>query len=137
MVSWFACGLHVHMCPFPSSNRCLGLVLLTKCGVVVGVFGLGPKGRGLDSLHCVGCPLLVVWVLVVFRLRIIFPDGCPIGYPYAPEGGIRGPEGARKRKRNKEVKPSEMVCASYLYACMPVPTGHLTCIHACPEGAIT
>lgn len=23
-----------------------------KCGVVVSVFGLGPKGRGLDSLHC-------------------------------------------------------------------------------------
>ena len=33
------------------------LTLLTKCGVVVGVFGLGPKGRGLDSLHLVGAPM--------------------------------------------------------------------------------
>ena len=48
------------MCPNPTfPNRCLVLTLLTKCGVVVGVFGLGPKGRGLDSLHCV---VLVVWV---------------------------------------------------------------------------
>ena len=43
----------VYMCPNPTPSpiRCWVLTLLTKCGVVVGVFGLGPKGRGLDSLH--------------------------------------------------------------------------------------
>ena len=34
-----------------------------KCGVVVGVFGLGPKGRGLDSLRCVLKPLITLGVL--------------------------------------------------------------------------
>ena len=70
MGSWCAsvgCGVDVgagHLiyvyvfAPNPSlpPNRCLVLILLTKCGVVVCVFGLGPKGRGLDSLHLVaGC----------------------------------------------------------------------------------
>ena len=40
------------LCPNPTlPNKVLGVEILTKCGVVVGVFGLGPKGRGLDSLH--------------------------------------------------------------------------------------
>ena len=61
--------IYVYVCapnpfPFPlSPNRCLVLILLTKCGVVVGVFGLGPKGRGLDSLHLVGGTLWVwTWI---------------------------------------------------------------------------
>ena len=53
-------------------------------------------------------------------------SGCPIGYPYAPEGGIRGPEGARRKEkftkwnRAKYVEPSEYV---HLHAYMPAPKG--------------
>ena len=39
---------------FPKSKR------RSKCGVVVGVFGLGPKGRGLDSLRCVLKPSITL-----------------------------------------------------------------------------
>ena len=59
-IDWWASGACKHVTryactcapnPTPFSIRCWVLTLLTKCGVVVGVFGLGPKGRGLDSLH--------------------------------------------------------------------------------------
>ena len=86
------------MCP---SNRFLVLTLLTKCGVVVGVFGLGPKGRGLDSLH-----LLVPNGAAGEKNIFILKSGCPIGVPtWVPDRvPIRGPEGARK-KEHHEVEP--------------------------------
>ena len=64
----------VYMCPNPTlPQKCWVLTLLTKCGVVVGVFGLGPKGRGLDSLHCVGHhPLLVGVTLQGAKLNKLF-----------------------------------------------------------------
>ena len=61
--------------------------LLTKCGVVVGVFGLGPKGRGLDSLHCMGYPYASEGARIKFT-NCNRENGCPIGYPYGCPCGV-------------------------------------------------
>ena len=74
---------NVSLTPIPLPQiRCWVLTLLTKCGVVVGVFGLGPKGRGLDSLYCVGCPCAGGWLPYRVRKELFcFSQWVPVRVP--------------------------------------------------------
>ena len=89
-VTRYACKVPLTL-PFP--NKVLVLTLLTKCGVVVGVFGLGPKGRGLDSLH-LWVPIAGGWFTLQGALlnKFIFLMGTR-KVPICTRRGIRGPEG--------------------------------------------
>ena len=80
------------------------LTLLTKCGVVVGVFGLGPKGRGLDSLH-LWVPIAGGWFTLAGCIlnKFIFPNGYLTGTHMHPKGALEGPKGNHLRKWNREM----------------------------------